>query len=230
MSNELSTVKINLPANLTSDLTGFDDMAKGADFLPRIQLVTKGKYVDKGKITPGRWGVPLVGGEDITDLGNVIDILVIGWRPKAMDVSNKAMIIVNYDPQSEEFKRIATAKKQPGQTMTNCMWGPTFLVYERSTAKFYELFMSNASGRQEAGKLKPFLPESNDGLLLPARLSIRYKEKGTNGWHVPVVTKCTMPFEEVPTEEEIFATAEKFMAAKSGVEKVDEGTSEGRAR
>lgn len=230
MSNELTTVKINLPSNLSTDMALFDDMAKGADFLPRLQLITSGKYVNKGKISPGHWGVPLVGGEDIEDLGTVIDVLVIAWRPKAMDVKDKSMIIVNYDPQSDEFKRIATAKKQPGETMTNCMWGPTFLVYERSTGKFYEMFMSNASGRQEAGKLKPFLPDSNDGLLTPARLSIRYKEKGSNGWHVPVVTKCTMPFETVPTEEEIFATAEKFMAAKSGVEKVEDGAPQGRAR
>lgn len=231
MSNEiaLSNLKINLPAQLVDEMDSYDDVAKGSDFLPRLQLITKGKYVDKGKIAPGHWGVPLTG-EEITDLGTKIDIIPLVYRPKAMDVSNPAMIIVSFDKDSDEFKRIVSAKKKPGQTSTGCIWGPTFLVYERSTAKFYELFMSNKSGRTEAPKMRPFLLVSTGGVPTPASISIRYKEKGSNGWHVPDISKCTMPFEVVPTQEEIEAQIAKFMELKSGVERATQEEEETQTR
>jgi hypothetical protein len=216
--NELTTFHIdNLPAVSDQMLGELAEVSKGADFLPRIQLVTKGKYVDTGKIPPGHWGVPLVGGEDIDDLGTAIDILPLAFRPKALDVSDKNAIISNYDMASDEFKRIQAAPKDSG-----CMWGPTFLVIERNTGKLYELFFGNASGRNEAGKLRPFLPGGNSPSPSPATLNIRYKKTPAYGWHVPVITKCSEPFTSGPKKEEILKAIEKFMAAKGGIEKVEE--------
>lgn len=229
MSNELalSNVKINLPSLAMDAMSDFDEVAKGSDYLPRLQLITKGKYVDKGKIPPGHWGVPTIG-DEITDLGTKIDIIPLVYRAKAMDVSNRELIIVSFDKASDEFKRIMTAPKNTG-----CLWGPAFLVWERSTEKFYELFMSNKSGRTEAPKMKPFLLASTGGRLAAATISIRYKEKGPNGWHVPDISKCTMPFEVLPDAVAINEQIEKFMALKSGVEKAtqeEEAATQGRAR
>lgn len=229
MTNALATLKANLPALNTQDLGQLDEVAKGSQFLPRIQLITKGKYVDTGKIAPGHWGVPQAGGEDIEDLGEKIDIIPFSFRPKAMDVSDREAIVTVYDTKDPEFGRISTAPKNTG-----CIWGPTFLVYERNTRKFYELFFSNASGRAEAGKLRPFLPqEANDGVPGVATLGIRYKKTKDYGWHVPVITKCTMPFadEDLPSGEQLLAEIEKFMKMEGGVEKVtEEKEEEGRAR
>lgn len=218
MANALANLKVNLPA-AANNLDALDKVAKGSDFLPRIQLVTKGKYVDTGKITPGHWGVPQSGGEEILDLGASIDVIPFLFRPKAMDVSDRDAIVTVFDnTEDEEFKRIIAAPKNSG-----CFWGPTFLIYERSTAAFYELFFNNASGRSEAGKFRAFLPtQENGGVPSAATLTSRYKTKGEWGWHVPVISKCTLEFDAAPAIEVINAAVEKFNSMKTGVEKVSE--------
>lgn len=229
MSNALATLKVNLPTLNADALGQLDEVAKGSQFLPRIQLITKGKYVDTGKIAPGHWGVPQPGGEDIEDLGEKIDVIPFAFRPKAMDVSDREAIVTVYDTSNPEFKRISTAPKNTG-----CIWGPTFLVFERNTGKFYEMFFSNASGRSEAGKMRPFLPsDENEGKPSAASLSIRYKKTKDYGWHVPVITKCSLTFDNLPEGNVILEEVEKFMKQEGGVEKVqeeDEAKKSGRAR
>jgi len=196
----------NLPAVSEDTIDDIDAVATASEFLPRIQLISKGKYVNTGKISPGNWGIPLAGGEDITDLGNKIDVIPLEGRPKALDVSDKENIIAVYDKNDPEFQRIKNQPKPADGTTSGCMWGPSFLILERSTGKLYELFFSNKSGRQEAGKLKPFLLSRT-----PCTLSIRYKPKGF-GYHVPVVTKCSEPFapESIPPIELINEEIYKF--------------------
>lgn len=224
MANELVPFKVNLPStSLAQNIETLDEVAKGTDFLPRIQLVTKGKYVDEGKIKPGHWGVPLPGGDEIEDLGERIDIVPFCYRPKALDVNDRDAIIAVYDVEDPEFQRIKTAPKNTG-----CMWGPSFLVLERSTGKLYELFFGNKSGRNEAGKLKPFLMEQ-----APASLGIRYKKTPEYGWHVPVITKCSEPFDAATikvTPADIEAEIEKFLNPEKGAEKVDEEQAETQKR
>lgn len=216
MSNDLIPFEANLPAVNEDTLNTLDDVAKGADFLQRIQLVTKGKYVDEGKIAPGRWGVPQVGSDEVEDLGDKIDIIPLDYRPKALDVSDRDAIISVYDTNDPEFQRIKTAPKNTG-----CMWGPSFLVLERSTGKLFELFFGNKSGRNEAGKLRPFLKDRS-----PCTLGIRYKKTKDYGWHVPVVTKCSEPFDSAAvkvTSEDITQAIEKFRnPVAEQVEKVSE--------
>lgn len=226
MANELVPFKVQLPAMSTENMKSLDEVAKGSDFLPRIQLITKGKYVDEGKIKPGRWGVPQPGGDEIEDLGDKIDVVPFVYRPKALDVSDRDAIVAVYDVKEPEFQRIKNAPKNTG-----CMWGPSFLVLERNTGKLYELFFGNKSGRNEAGKLKPFLMEQ-----APATLGIRYKKTPEYGWHVPVVTKCSEPFDAASvkvTTEQIKEEIEKFLNPQEGAEKVsdeEQTKTQGRAR
>lgn len=221
MGNQLVPFKVNLPAVTTDQLETLDEVAKGSEFLARIQLVTKGKYVDTGKIGAGHWGVPLPGGEEIDDLGEKIDLIPFCYRPKALDVNDREAIVTVYDVNDPEFQRIKSAPKNTG-----CMWGPSFLVLERNTGKLFELFFGNKSGRAEAGKLKPFLPtEANGGSPSAASIGIRYKKTPDYGWHVPVITKCSEPFDEKAmkvTEAQIMEEIEKFLNPEAGAEKVPE--------
>jgi hypothetical protein len=224
MANELAPFKVSLPTVSAAEMQTLDEVAKGSEFLPRIQLVTKGKYVDQGKIKPGHWGVPLPGGEEIEDLGEKIDVVPFCYRPKALDMSDKEAIVAVYDVADPEFQRIKNAPKNTG-----CMWGPSFLVLLRQTGKLYELFFGNKSGRNEAGKLKPFLPtEENGGQPSPATLAIRYKKTPEYGWHVPVISKCSEPIDPKSvkfTAEQLQEEVEKFRNPEKGAEKVvdDEG-------
>lgn len=186
------------------------------NYLQRIQLITKGKYVDTGKISPGHWGVPK--GEDITDLGEAIDILPVSVRAKGLDVSDRENILVTYDKASDEYKRIKAAPKNTG-----CMWGPSYLVLERKTQTLFELFFGNPSGRAEADKLLPFLP-SKESRASVATMLIKYKQTKDYGWHVPVVTKCSEPIEGGPPVEDILKAIEKFNNPEAGPEKAEEST------
>ncbi len=203
------------------------ELSKGVDYLQRVQLVTKGKYVDTGKIKPGHYGVPQPGGEEIEDLGPEIDFLPLCVRPKALDMRDKEAIVAVYDMDDPAFKEI---KMLSAQSDSNCMWGPSFLVLERSTGKLFEFFMSNKSARNESGNLVKFLPISDEKAKrtgvepqgpLPCTLKARYAKSGSWGWHVPVVTKCSEPFTNAPDVEFIREEMVKFTSVKdNGVQNV----------
>jgi hypothetical protein len=232
MSNELSIVDLNqLPSTQigTNDAI-YDDLAKGAEFLQRLQLYTKGKPIDKGLIRPGHYGIP-ESEEEITDLGDSIDVLVLARRPKALDMSDKEAIFVSYDNESAEFKRIAATSLEKE---SNCMYGPSFLVLERSSGKFLEFFCGSKSTRAEAKKIYPFLPLTAADIAarqltgqtphgpLPMTLRSRLVEKGSWSWHVPVVAKCSVPFTNAPPSQRIVDEIVKFIAPKAdGVERVE---------
>jgi hypothetical protein len=220
----------------------FEEMTKGSEFLQRVQLFTKGKLIDKGLIGAGHYGVP--GGEDeVIDLGPEIDIIPYAWRPKALDTSDRDAIIEVYDAKSAEFLRIQDAA---GEKDSGCMYGPTFLVYERGSGKFYELFCGNASGRISARSLLPYCPLSESAAAAQTEatgkdveahgpemcsLGVKYTQKKTYGWHVIVVHRCSTPFDNLPSNEEIMEECKKFVSKEgSGVEKVEDDATGGRAR
>lgn len=216
------------------------ELSKGVDYLQRFQLVTKGKYVDTGKIKPGHYGIPLPGGEEIEDLGESIDILPLVVRAKALDMSDRDAVVAVYDMNDDAFKAI---KARSSEKNSSCMWGPSYLVVERSTARCFEFFLGTKSARAMSGDFVHFLPLSEataakEGLdahgSLPCTLTARYAKKGDWGWHVPVITKCSEPFTNCPTIEKLREEMQKFIDAKdNGVQNVTEEeakAAEGRAR
>jgi hypothetical protein len=240
MTNELIPFNADqLPSLELATDEEMKELTRGTDFLQRVQLVTKGKFVDTGQINPGRYGVPQPGGEEILDLGPEIDILPLVVRPKALDMRDHDAIIAVYDMNLPEFLSIKELSEQPN---SSCMWGPSYLIIERNTGNFYEFFMGNKSARQESGKLRPFLPLSRERAEalgeephgpIPCTLKARYVKRTAYGWHVPVVTKCSEPFVNLPPMERIRIEVEKFAAAKdNGIERVneEEEAASGRAR
>lgn len=226
MADENALVPVNLdqlPSTQIGTDQDFDDIAKSSDFLPRLQLYTKGKAVNKRLVQPGSYGVP-VSDDEVTDLGDEIDLIPLARRPKAIDLKDQENIVSVYDTHEDEFKRIqaASAEKDSG-----CMYGPSFLVYERSTGRFYEFFCGTKSARTEAKRIYPYLPltqaqiDANSALANqqphgPRALTLRSKlvEKGTYSWHVPVASPCTTPFTELPPTEEIVKQIDRFLNTK----------------
>ena len=239
MSTELATTPdlTNLPSTQFDDSV-FDDLAKASDFLPRLQLYSKGKAIDKGKVRPGSYGIPM-SKDDITDLGNSIDVLVLTRKPKAIDMGDTEAIISVYDPNSDEFKRIAA---KSAERDSHCMYGVTFLVFERSTGKFLEFFCGTKSSRGEAGKLYQYMPLSQNEIdakglegveahgPLPVTLKSKLVEKGSFSWFVPVVQACSTPI-ELPEAARVINEIHRFIAVKAPeVEKAPEQTGSRRAR
>ncbi|MHC4371824.1 MAG: hypothetical protein ACYSW8_29790 [Planctomycetota bacterium] len=241
--DEQALIPVNLsqlPSTQTGSDEGFEKLSEGTEFLARLQLFSKGTAINKKLIGPGRWGIP-EGDEAITDLGESIDLLCLARRPKALDLSDKEAIITCYDMDAPEFERIANAA---GQSDSGCMYGPSFLVIERSTGRFLEYFCGTKSTRSEAKKVYPYLPLTEQDIAarkleniephgpMPFTMNIKLVERKRFSWHVPVVVKCSTPFTALPAMDKIVREIERFISPPtSDVEKVPEGEGgEKRAR
>jgi hypothetical protein len=239
MSDNTAMVPVNLE-QLPSTQIGTDDqfaeLAKGGDYIGRMQLFTKSKANMKGLIPSGHYGIP-ESDEEIIDLGPSVDLLPLARRPKAIDMTDMEALTISYDMESEEFKRIAA---KSAESDSHCQYGPSFLVYERSTKRFLEFFCGNKSSRIEAKKLFPFLPlsqadinakaENGNGVSdlkphgpIPVTLKTKVAENRKGTWHVPVVVMCASPFTSLPSDDVIRREIVKFLTIKdNGVEKVQD--------
>lgn len=228
MSNELVSLDLTkLPSTQLGSDADYNDLARSSGFLPRLILYTKGKAVNSRKVSPGEWGVPEKG-EEITRLGDSIDVLVLARRPKALDLNDTDNIITSYDPNSDLFQDI---QQRSAKQNSKCMYGPSFLVFERSTGQFLEYFCGTKSSRGEAGKLYPFCPVTPADIeakkaagsdvagMVPhgpraATLKTRMVEKGDFSWHVPVVLPCSTPFTNLPSAKEVINQIQAFINVK----------------
>ena len=239
MSDNTAMVPVNfeqLPSTQIGTDDQFAELAKGGDYIGRIQLFTKSKANMKGLIPSGHYGIP-DSDEEITDLGQSVDLLPLARRPKAIDMTDMEALVITYDMESEEFKRIAA---KSAESDSHCQYGPSFLVYERSTKRFLEFFCGNKSSRIEAKKLFPFLPLSQADIdakaangngvgdlkphgPIPVTLKTKVAENRKGTWHVPVVVMCASPFTTLPSDDVIRREITKFLTVKdNGVEKVQD--------
>jgi hypothetical protein len=63
--------------------------------------------------------------------------------------------VANYDPTSDDFKDIAARSNEQD---SGCMYGTSFLLFERSSGRFVEFFFGTKSTRPEAGNISVYLP------------------------------------------------------------------------
>ena len=246
MSDNTALIPLNLEQLPSTQIGGddlYNELAKGGDYIGRMQLYTKGKPVNKGLIPPGHYGIP-ESDEEIIDLGTSVDVIPLARRPKAIDMTDSEALVISYDMESPEFKRIAAKSNEPE---SHCQYGPSFLIYERSTGRFLEFFCGNKSNRIEAKKIFPFLALSQADIdakaaagndvsdlrphgPLPVTLKVKLAENKRGSWHVPVVVKCSTPFTKMPSMDVIVREMKKFLTVKdNGVERVEE-TKPARAR
>jgi len=217
MSNELvKNDYTSLPCTTVSP-SELQQISKVGDFLGRIQLYTKGRFIDTGAVAPGHYGIPQAG-DEIVDLGDEIDILVFAMRAKAMDVTDSENVVVSTDMHSEEYKDIVS-RGDKGEM--GCLYGPSFLVYERTTCQFYEMFFCNKSARKIGPTLYPYLPLNAEAAEqqgtdphgpIPATLGVRYAKNKKGSWHVSVVKECKAPFTTEPSVEEVIKRVTKFLS------------------
>jgi hypothetical protein len=210
----------NLPAQMGDD-DDFKDLSQSTDFLRRLQLVSKGKYVDSRKVGPGCYAV-ILDSENAQDLGDKIDILVLARRPKALDMSDLEQVVVSYDNKSDLFVDIAA---RSGTKDSGCQYGVSFLVIERSTGSLYEFFCGSISLRKEIPVLSAYMAITQEQIEarglekvephgpLPLTLGSKNVRKKSYSWFVPVPQKCSTPFTaaQVPNADVIRKEMERFV-------------------
>lgn len=229
MANDLVALDLaQLPATQAGDDADFAAFSGGGSFLSRLQLYTKGKAIDKALIPPGHYGIPETG-EEITDLGESINVLALARRTKALDLTDTDSPISVYDRKSEEFIRIEAASKGKD---SHCMVGASYLLFEKSTGRFLEFFCSSKSAQTEEKNMKPFLPVTQADIdrkkaakadvsnmephgPIPFTLKTRYVEKGSWSWHAPVAVRSSVPFPNLPPTAELVSQITAFLNPKA---------------
>jgi hypothetical protein len=215
-STGLSTLT-SLPTSNVS-LTTLASYSSG--YVSRLQLVTKGKLVDEGKVKPGNYAI-VRSESDVVDLGPTVDVLVLSVREKALD-TNENPPLASFDASSAVYQDIVERSKQAN---SGCMHGPSFLVYERTQGEFLEFYCGNASGRQEAGKIGSFLPISEEQAKQfgagfkpqgpqAGTLAAKYVKRPKHSWHAPVIGKCSTPFDNLPSQDEAVKQITSFLSTK----------------
>ncbi len=203
-----------VPSDITSGALAetFDDIVKSGNYLGRLQLFgSKSDAVAEGRIPAAHYG--FVHDDDITDLGEEVDLVIIGWRAKALDTSGDALII-DFNSKSEIF---ADIKARSGSRDSGCMFGPEFLVYLPEQDVFATYYMSSKTARREAKKVVPLVGKAATlkcHLIDPP--ASKYK------WHAPLVFPCSAPM-KAPPEDKLREEWAKFSnPPKSDVEVADD--------
>jgi len=190
---------------------------KTGDWLPRLQLMTS----NSDKCKDGSFPVnhyALIDGSNYTDVGETVDVLVITWRPKAIEMGDE--IITVYDPKHPEFERIQLKSDEQD---SGCMFGIEFLVWMATKKQFATFFMGSKSSRREAPNVKALLRKA-------ATLKSHMIEGKKYKWQSPCVTPCSTPF-ETPSIEDLKAEVEKFNnPPQTEVQTADAGEKEATSR
>ena len=247
MSNALVNVDLTqLPSTQLGSDEQFDAVSRSTAFLGRLQLYSKGMPIDTGLIPPGTYGIP-EGDKKIIKLGPSIAVIPLAKRLKALDLSDKEAIVANYDPTSDQFKDIAARSEG---TDSGCMYGTSFLVFEKTTGRFLEFFCGTKSTRPVAGDIAAYMALTPADIErkkasgadvskmqahgpLPCTLKVRLaKNKRGHSWHVPEVEESSVVFTNLPPMAIIIEEMNKFLSTKQeGPETVKEDPSKkARAR
>lgn len=202
-----------------SDEKHFAEIASGASFFPRVQLFGgNSNLCKKGKINVGTYGLVRSDKNEVEGLTAEFSCVVLGWRPRAMQIEDDNTVHTYYNPSSPDFKRVKD-KADSGEKDTGCMYGPEFLMWLPSVnpSCFATFFCSNPTARREAPTLKAMIGRASTFKAV-------YIESKKFSWHGPKFVPCSAPM-TIPPREEIVAALNKFNnPPETAEEKVDAET------
>lgn len=192
----------SLPAEYQQE---WEDVVSSAEFIPRIQLYGSNSNAVKNElINQGRYGFPK-SAEEILDLGKEVNCIPLAWHFKAMQFNGDEAPLVTFDPKTDMFKQIKEISDGGG--LTGCVYGIEFLLFvpveEGEISNYVTFFLNSKSSRREAGNFRGLLGKA-------ATLKIRLVKNAKGSWHVPVITKCSTPFDRIPDDDEMAQKVELF--------------------
>ena len=198
-------------------------LAGPSSYLPRIQLMTDASEPVKEDIFP-KDHFALILDQEHTDLGAEVDLIVCGYRPKALELGEEVINV--YDMKlvdgmaTGEFKRIMEMSEQAD---SGCMYGPEYLVYIPDHG-FATFFFGNKSLRRESKKMQAYM-----GKAVTAKAQLiktkKYKYKSV------AIALATREITDVPSESTFNEVSHKFLnPSSSEVERVEETKATTRER
>lgn len=207
-------------ANLVPRKNVQRDSAGG--WIRRLELKSKGKLIDNETLKPGSFCIP-IGDDSAIDLGKDIDLMILGYRPKALDMGGSDIIEV-FEPEDSVFQDI---KKRAAEHNSYCLEGYSFLVFERTLREVVEFFFGSKS-------LKPFSFQMVNGAPLsieeiksegledieahgPLTLNLRVKKSPSkrHSYFIPEIAVSADPIELTDAEiEYVSGQINKFVDQK----------------
>ena len=222
MSDEKSLIKIDTAnaaiqvSQVGGDADALAKVTTSGDYLPRLQLMTS----NSDKCKQGDFPInhyAMIRDQTFTDLGTDVDVLVIAWRPKALEIGEE--LISSYDPDCETFKSI---ESRSAQQNSGCMFGPEFLVYIPEQRAFATFFMGSKSARKEAPNVHAKLQKSGT-------LSSKLIETTKFKWQAPLMKGCSTPI-DLPDKVDIDEQVQKFLNPKESDLEIADDSGSKRAR
>jgi hypothetical protein len=201
----------NVPSKYENDFGAFTS----ALFLPRLSLEgSNSQNAKHKKIAAGNYAL-ITGRDTFEDLGDRVDILVLTYRPKALDLSDKKNIISSYDKNSPTFKMIVEKASVKTQEKKGYMYGLEFLVYipgAKNELKFATFFCGNPTHRVAAKNFAPILKSKSK----TATLKVEIIDNGSYVWEGPVIITCNTPLPQYPSVEDMTMQMEVFLNPSEG--------------
>ena len=185
-------------------------------FLPRLQLEgSSSENVKLGLASRGRYSL-VTARDKFEDLGTSVDVLVLCYRTKALDMRQKPKKIISvYDKESPMFQEIQAVASVKGQGMTGCMYGLEFLVYipgAKNEQKFATFFCGNPTQRVASQDFAPILKSRSRAATLQAKII----NNGIHIWDGPVILPCNTPLSHYPSQEDMVAQQKAFLNPAPG--------------
>jgi len=175
----------------------FNEVAASGKYLPRLQLLTSSsKKCKSGEFPINHFA--LVKDSNYDDLGAEVDVLIVAWRPKAIQITDET-VIACFKPKTDEFQKIV---EQSDVKDSGCLYGPEFLMYIPVRKSFALFFMGSKSARRESPNVKALM--HNAGTL-----QAKFIQTPKYEWYAPEIKKCSTPF-DMPDTEDMRAEVEKF--------------------
>ena len=211
-----------IPADAAGGMVKYNDdifkaATKSGDYLPRLQLMTANSDPCKG----GKFPInhyALIRDQNFQDVGEAVDMLVISWRPKALEIGENVISV--FKIENPEFQRI---QSKSAEQDSGCMYGIEFLVWIPAVKEFATFFCGSKSSRREAPAIRTLVSKA---ATLKAKLCENKKYK----WYAPSVTPCSTPFDP-PNLTKVKEVVDKFNnPPETTVEVADEAASADRAR
>jgi len=204
MANEVAKQK-KFEITNKYDTNDMMDMVSG-EFLSNVKLfVSESPEVKESKIPMNHYGIK--NGEAVTDLGEKIDVLVLQWRYKALDMNDP--IVQNYDKDSDTFKQI---KEKSFIKDSKCVFGIEFLLWVPTQKIFAALYLNGKSSR----KVAPTIAKDLGKWVTLGSVLCKNKE---HTWFTNTCVPCSTPG-EFPPEDKFQEELKKFQNPEdSSVEK-----------
>jgi hypothetical protein len=181
-------------------------------FLPRLQLEgSSSKLVKTKKVEAGNY-IVIKGKDDFEILGDQIDILVLTYRSKALDLSDLQNISASFEKDSDEFRRIVAASQHKSK---GYLYGLEFLVWipdYKGDVKFCTLHMGNPTLRVEAKNFKPLLGKA-------VTMKVKIIENAEYAWEAPIILPNNSGLSAYPSVAEMETQMKIFLDPPKGVVK-----------